>query len=241
MNEVIPVNPDPTLTDEEYAKKLDQLAEFADWFQKAEGMSQKDTIAAGDILNEVFRDQHWVEERNAAREQGAKTPLGRKPVAQTNRSQFATWVFGRWPEGFSPRRTYQLLDVSEITKNFLYQVQISPTTERQVRPLKSLLSVANGGGVRIEPVWKLACETAMEAGREEPTHTDVRDAISQWKQENLPKGQHRKETATDQAWVKERKALAAWRELLRAGADEQINHFVTAVREDIQNWNRDHG
>jgi hypothetical protein len=55
---------------------------------------------------------------------------------------------------------YRLLDAHYITEAFLHHGGNLPTAERQVRPLKKLLSVANGQGKRIPDVWEIAVTLA---------------------------------------------------------------------------------
>jgi hypothetical protein len=116
----------------------------------------------------------------------------------------------------------------------------TPTAEWQVRTLKTLLSVANGQGLRIPEVWDLACKFAADAGREQPTSEDVKHGILEWRRLHLPQQQQREERAVDRAWLKERKAIAAWKELFAVGADEHINAFLDTVRADVEKWQADH-
>ena len=96
------------------------------------------------------------------------------------------------------------------------------------------MSVANGSGARIPEVWELACRLATEEGRSQPTSDDVRRGIAEWRRLNLPPAQAKRERAEDSAWVKERKAVAAWKELLRVGGSEQINKFLDVVERDVE-------
>lgn len=221
------------LTDVEYAAALDELAEYERRIAESDRLAQRDSIAVAETLDRLYRDQRWVDERNAQRTATAKTPRGGRPVDPTSRSQFSTWVRDRY-NGIAPRTTYQLLDAQMIAASFLRHGAKNPTAERQVRPLKSLLSRANGEGARIPEVWDLACKLAADDGRDQPTSEDVKHAIAEWRRIHLPAAQAREERAEDRAWVKERKAVAAWKELLQVGGSDQINAFIDTIRADIE-------
>jgi hypothetical protein len=222
-----------TLTDVEYATALDELAEYERRIAESDRLSQRDSLAVAATLDRLYRDERWVEERNRQRAETAKTPAGGRPVDPTSRSQFSTWVRDRFNR-FEPRRTYQLLDAYSVVTGFLNNVQISPASEGQLRPLKSLLSVANGQGVRIPEVWDIACKLAADAGRNQPTLQDVKAGIAEWRRIHLPPAQQRRERLEDRAWVKERQALKVWKELLAVGGSAQVNAFLAEVQKDVE-------
>lgn len=228
------------LTDQEYEAALEQVAEYEQRVAESDRLAQRDSLRVAEVLDRLYRDEHWVAERNTQRTKTAKTPAGGRPVDPTSRSQFSTWVRDRYNR-VAPSRTYQLLDAWKIRTEFLPQVERTPSQEVQLRPLKSLLSVANGQGVRIPDVWDLACKLAADDGRDQPTSEHVKRGIAEWRRLHLSHAQQRQERAEDSAWVKERKAEAAWKELLRVGADEQINAFIDTVRADIEQWQATHG
>lgn len=227
------------LTDTEYATALAEVADYERRIAESDRLAQRDSLAVAATLDRLYRDERWVEERNAQRAATAKTPRGGRPVDPTSRSQFSTWVRDRYNQ-FHPQRVYQLLDAQSIRASFLYQVEVTPADERQLRPLKALLSVANGQGVRIPEVWDLACKLAADAGRDQPTSEDVKHGIVEWRRIHLPVAQQRQERAEDRAWVKERRAVAAWKELFAVGADEHINAFLDTVRTDVEKWQAEH-
>lgn len=220
------------LTDDEYAAALNELAEYEKRIEQAGRLEQADSLQMAETLDRLYHDARWVHERNALRAGIAKTAKGGRPVDPTSRSQFSTWVRDRYRQ-FHPRRVYQLLDARAMVLGYLNNVQVTPSSEGQLRPLKSLLSKANGEGARIPEVWDMACKAAAEAFRE-PTGDDVKEAIAGWRRINLPPAQQRKERAEDRAWIKERKAVAAWKELVRIGATEHIEAFLEVVQKDVQ-------
>jgi hypothetical protein len=225
------------LTDDEYAKALADLAEYERRIAESDRLAQRDSIRVAETLDRLYRDQRWVEERNAQRTATAKTPRGGRPVDPTSRSQFSTWVREHYNR-IAPSTTYRLLDAQSITSSFLANGERTPTAESQVRPLKSLLSRANGEGARIPEVWEIACKLAADEGRDQPTSEDVKHAIAEWRRIHLPPAQAREERAEDRAWVKERQAVAAWKELLRVGGSDQINAFIDTIRADVEAYER---
>ena len=227
------------LTDVEYTAALAELAEYERRIAESDRLSQRDSLRFAETLDSLYRDERWVAERNAQRIATAKTARGGRPVDPTSRSQFSTWVRERDRNHLdvpplAPSRSYQLLDAHMILTSYFHGVEITPTAEWQVRPLKPLLSVANGKGARITDVWGIACKLAADAGRDQPTQTDVMNAKAEWRRINLPPAQARKERAEDGAWVRERRAEAAWKELLRVGGSEQINAFLAVVNQDVE-------
>jgi hypothetical protein len=222
-----------TLTEVEYEAALADLAEYERRIAESDKLAQRDSLRVAETLDRLYHDQRWVDERNAQRTATAKTARGARNVDPTSRSQFSTWVRDRYNR-FAPQRVYQLLDAYSIRSKFLNNVEVPPASEGQTRPLKSLLSVANGQGVRIPEVWDIACKLAAEQLRDQPTAEDVKNAIAEWRRINLPPAERRKERAEDQAWVRERKAEAAWKELLRIGGSDQINAFLAVVNHDVE-------
>jgi len=227
------------LTEQEYAAALADLAEYEQRIAESDRLAQRDSLAVAETLDRLYRDPRWVEERNEQRTATAKTARGGRPVDPTSRSQFSTWVRNRERAGIdvppiAPSRTYQLLDAYMIRTSFFHGVEITPVAEWQVRPLKSLLSVANGQGARIPEVWDLACKLAADQGRDQPTQDDVKRGIAEWRRIHLPQQQARQERSEDRAWVKERKAVAAWKDLLAVGGSDQINAFIDVIRADIE-------
>jgi hypothetical protein len=226
----------PTLlTEQEYQAALAELADYEKRIAESDRLSQADSLAKAEILDKLYRDQRWVVERNAERTATAKTPRGGRPVDPTSRSQFSTWVRGRYNR-IEPRFVYRLLDAHEITRSYLAGGQITPTSEWQVRPLKVLTKVAHGSGVRIPEVWDLACKLAADGGRTQPTTDDVRQGIAEWKRLHLTQTQQRHELAVDRAEIKRRKAEAAWHELLKIGGTEHINAFLDTIRKDVERF-----
>lgn len=225
------------LTDDEYAAALERLGEYERRIAESDRLAQRDSLKVAETLDRLYHDQRWVDERNRQRTETAKTARGGRPVDPTSRSQFSTWVRDRFNR-FAPRTTYQLLDAYSIRSSYLRNAQVTPVSEAQVRPLKALLSMANGQGVRIPDVWDLACKRAAEVGRDQPISEDVKFAIAEWRRLHLTQTQARRERAEDSAWLKERKAVSAWKDLLAVGGSEQINAFIDTIRTDIEEYER---
>ncbi|MPZ66203.1 MAG: hypothetical protein GEU83_12040 [Pseudonocardiaceae bacterium] len=218
------------MDEQEFAAALDELAEYERRIAESDRLAQNDSLAKAEVLDRLYRDQRWVAERNAERAKTATTARGGRPVDPASRSQFSTWVRGRYKR-IAPQHVYRLLDAVEITRSFLTTGEISPTAENQVRPLKVLTKVAHGSGARIPEVWDIAVKLA---DGDQPTHAQVREAIAEWKRLHLTQTQERKERAIDRAEQKRRKAEAAWRDLLKVGSTEHINAFLDVIRKDVE-------
>lgn len=215
-----------TLTQEQYEAALAELAEYERRIAESDRLSQADSMRKAEVLAELFADSRWVEERNAERAKTAKTPRGGRPVDPTSRSQFSTWVRGRYTR-LAPSTTYRLLDAYQIKTEFLRHGEITPSEEAALRPLKRLLKVAHGSGVRIPEVWEIAVKLA-DGGA--PTGSQVREAIAEWERVNLPKGMKRREQVTDQAQRRARHAKSDFMWLLEneylATAQNTLNELI---------------
>lgn len=221
------------LSDAEYETALAELAEYEKRIAQSDQLSQRDSLKVAEVLDRLYRDQRWVQERNQKRAETAKTPRGGRPVDPTSRSQFSTWVRDRYNR-FAPQTVYQFLDAYKIREGFLSRAEITPQSEKQVRPLKSLLSMANGQGARIPEVWDIACKLAADGLRDQPTSEDVKRAIAEWRRIHLPAQQARRERAEDSAWVLERRAVTAWKALIARAGSDQINAFLEVVNDDVK-------
>jgi len=220
------------LTDEQYEAALADLADYEKRIAEAGKLEQTNTLTVAARLDQLFRDERWIAERNAERMRTAKTDRGGRPVDPSSRSQFSTWVRGRFNQ-FAPQVTYRLLDAHWIASSFLTLGEVTPSSERPVRALKVLTKPAHGGGSRIPEVWQIACRIASESGRTQPTTEDVRHGIAEWNHQHLAQGQERTERAIDRADLRRRKAEAAWKDLIAIAGTEQINAFLAVVEKDI--------
>lgn len=219
-----------TLTQEQYEAALAELAEYERRIAESDRLSQADSLKKAEVLAELFGDSRWVEERNAERAETAKTPRGGRPVDPTSRSQFSTWVRGRYRH-IAPSTTYQLLTAHQIKTEFLLRAETTPTSEYQVRPLKNLLKVAHGSGARIPEVWGIAVKLA-DGGQ--PTKDQVRQAIAEWERVNLPKGMKRREQATDRAQRLANHIRSEFRQLLDA---EYLGTAQKVLNELVEEFN----
>jgi hypothetical protein len=221
------------LTDDEYQAALKELADFDKAIAESDRLSQMGTLEKAAVLDKLFKDERWIVERNAERIVTAKTPAGGRPVDPTSRSQFSTWVRGRFSR-IAPRTTYQLLDAVSITREFLAHAQVTPSQEAQLRPLKKLVKTAYGNGSRIVPIWDIACRIASENGYTEPTPQDVRAAESEWKREHIPATQARREDAQARAERMKIRVISDWKSFAQIATKEQINAVIEAISADIE-------
>lgn len=221
------------LTDEEYQAALAELAEFDKAIAESDRLSQMGTLEKAAVLDKLFKDERWIVERNAERIVTAKTPAGGRPVDPTSKSQFSTWVRGRFNH-IAPQTTYQLLDAKSLLDGYFRQAEITPTSERVLRPLKKLTKSAYGGGSRIAPIWEIACRIASENGYANPTSQDVKAAESEWKREHIPATQARKEDARARAERMRIRVVSDWKSFVQIADKEQINAVVAAINADLQ-------
>lgn len=221
-----------SLTDAEYQAALEELTEFERAIRESDRLSQEGTLEKAELLDKLFHDDRWIAERNAERIVTAKTPRGGRPVDPNSRSQFSTWLRGRF-SSIAPRTTYQLLDANMLVRDYLRGAHVTPTSEWQLRPLKVLTNMAHGSGKRIPDIWEIACRLAAENGYRDPTREDVRRAIAQWNTEHLAPRQQRKENAHRLAMQRRSAALSAWHNLLDTKDEDEINAFLIALEKDL--------
>src|ERR1700758_572142 len=127
------------LSDADYELILKELAEWDECLGESERLAQEDTMEKAARLHLLFSGPQWVAEHEAERAERGITSKGKRPIDPTSRNQFADWLQGRY-RNIGKRRTYQLLDAKALADNYLNGVQILPTSENQVRPLKKWTS-----------------------------------------------------------------------------------------------------
>ena len=218
------------LSEGEYEVILKELAEWDECLGESERVAQEDTMAKAERLHQLFSGPQWVAERA----DGGITSKGSRPIDPTSRNQFAEWLQGRY-RNIGKRRTYQLLDAKALADSYLNGVQVPPTSENQVRPLKKWTSVTYGSGVRIAPVWELACQIAAEQGHTQPTAGDVVAGMRKWESTHRLSDAPRKQRAAERAASRRSAALSAWHRLCATGVTEQIEAFMKTVETDIAN------
>jgi len=228
-----------SLTDKEFEYAMKELAEYEDAYAESVKLADEGTITKAEVLDRVFHDGRWVEERNEQRQVEAKTDVGRRPVDPASRSQFTKWLKGKCP-GIAPRTVYALLDAHRITNEFLAHVQVIPTTESQLRPLKRLTRVLYGSGSRVQPTWEIACRIAAEKGYRQPTSTDVREAINEWNREHVvaqPRG-HKTGARHKTTPVEELrfKVIDDWREFVQAADRDEVAKVLDLLQHDIDRF-----
>lgn len=221
------------LTDAEYDAALGELTAFEKAIREADRLSQENTLDRAATLDRLFRDDRWIVERNAERAMTGKTPQGVRGVDPASRSQFSTWVRGRFAS-IDPSTTYRLLDAQNILQTFFRHGEKRPATEAALRPLKKLTKAAYGSGKRIGPIWELACHIAEGQGRSEPNAVDVRHAISEWNKEHIPATQARRESRLERAERARIRAISAWKAFVELANKDQINSVIEVIEHDIE-------
>lgn len=180
---------------------LNRLRTFAEQQDAADQAADRDTLARAADIVALYEDKSWVGEMPAPKRGAIRS----RPVDPESFSRFTKWLAERVPIG--GRRAYQLREAHEVTTTYLNRVQISPTGETAVRPLKWFKK--NDYADRIPEVWASACSLA---GNASPSAVQVRRAVSQWKAANLPKSeqktsQKRSPKVREDRWVEEAQRL----------------------------------
>jgi hypothetical protein len=220
------------LSDAEYELILKELDQWNHCLDESERLAQDDTMEKAAQLYRLFSGPQWVAEREAEPAQSDITSKGKRPIDPASRNQFAAWVERRY-RNIGKRRTYQLLDAKELVDKYLNAVQILPTRENQVRPLKKWTSTTYGSGVRIAPAWERACRISAEQDYTQPTARHVTEGMREWEREHCPPREKRKHRAAERAASRKSTALSAWRALCDTRDAEQIAAFRKTVEADI--------
>lgn len=227
------------LTDEEFERAMKELTEYEEAYAESQRLADEDTIAKAEVLDRVFHDGRWVQERNEQRQAEAKTDVGRRPVDPASRSQFTKWLKIKCPR-IGPSTVYQLLDASALVTNYFRQAEVIPTTERQLRPLKRLTRVLYGSGTRVQPTWEIACRIAEGKGYRQPTSADVREAINEWNREHAvsaPRGRKadpkHKTTPVEELRFK---VINDWRDFLQAADHNEVEKVLNQLQADIDRF-----
>lgn len=170
---------------------LDRLQNFAKQQRKAEHEADRNSLDRAADIMALYDDVDENGRRRWALEMDPPTTRRRsgRPVDPESFSRFTKWL-GEYVPGVS-RRAYQLRDAHEIRSTYLNRVQISPTGERELRPLKWL--VKNDHPEAIADVWTQAVELA---GGKPPDSPTVRKALADWKKEHVPKQRKRAASRT---------------------------------------------
>jgi hypothetical protein len=227
------------LTDIEYDAALKQLADYERHLIESDRLTQQGSLETGALLAQLFTDPHqrWVTERNAERAATAKTAAGGRPVDPASRSQFSTWLRGRFP-AIAPAHVYRLLAANMLVETYLSNGEVTPANEYSIRRLTKLTAVAYGGGKRIEPIWELACQIALDDGHTVPNELDVAAAESAWKAEHVPATQARRETRFAQAERLRIKIKSEIETFIKLATMDQINDVADAFNAAIDGMNQ---
>jgi len=162
---------------------LSRISAFADQLDKAEHLADRDSLTAAADLTALYERRDWVEEWLEEAPIKPKTfYIGGRPPAPDSRHRFTSWLAWRLEMAghrkIVSRRCYQLMNAHEV-RGYLHAVQITPSSEWQIRPLdwfrKHKLERF------IPEVWARAVELA-DGG--EPTVMHVKVAVTEWKRAN---------------------------------------------------------
>lgn len=164
------------MNDKERQAILGRLEAFVEQQRGADDLADHGSLERAADVMALYEDRHWVSELPPP-----KTTRHRgRPVDPESFSRFTKWLGEKVPLGGA--RLYQLRDAHELSTKYFDQVEIKPSGEREVRPLKWL--TRHDYSDRVSEVWELACELA---GNRSPDGPTVRRAVAKWKHDNLPK------------------------------------------------------
>jgi len=194
---------------------LDNLRAFAKRQAEAAESADHDSLARAAEIAALYEDRSWVGELDPPKRRASRG----RPVDPESFSRFTKWLAERVP--LASRRAYQLKAGHDLVANYLNSVQLIPTGEGIVRPLRWL--ERNDYADRIPEVWELACKLAGNAPPDEPT---VRRAVFQWRDEHLPKSERK----TREKGAGRRKRLAKWRDEALALLHEDPAEFARALK-----------
>lgn len=170
-------DPEVTETDEQ-EEILDRLRLFVTQGRTAEDMADQGSLdRAADVVT-LYERKEWLKELpelNARRNRG-------RPVDPESFSRFTKWLTEK--TGLRGSRAYQLRDAHDLTTTYFHGVEIKPTGEWELRPLKWLKK--NGHEDAITTVWNRAVEIADGSSPESP---QVRKALNEWKKATFPKAE----------------------------------------------------
>lgn len=210
-------------------RALAELAEYAKRIAAQETDGQRDTIMLGCAAAAIYEEKSWVSDMDERQPLVKKKSLGR-PVDPESRERFGKWLAMKTAEqGGVPLATVhtrRLMDAAALAKTYLSQGQKSPSTERQVRPLKPL--VKEGRADDIPKVWQSAVDKAGADGLDEPTARHVATARAEYRA-SLPKpvAGHAKSVPSDQ---RKSRALAELYWLMGNGHFDVVDDIIAKIQ-----------
>ena len=159
----------------------ERIVRLRDWLAvsvTAEERAQAESLQRARDLMSLYEDRQdewvaWMDEHYPVRKS-----FGR-PGDPRSFNRFAGFLVKSGLVDMASRRAYQLRDADDVVRTYLNRVQISPATERSIRPLKRLQK--EGYGPQVPKLWEQACE---RSDPRPPTEKDVRAVIADWRSSN---------------------------------------------------------
>jgi len=193
---------------------LTRLRQFAEQQAAAVEAADHDSLARAADIVELYEDKSWVGEMDPPKQRAVRG----RPVDPESFSRFTKWLAERVP--IQGRTAYQLKAAHERA-NYLRGAQVNPSGEFSLRPLGWFEK--NDYTDKIPEVWELACALALGGTPDQPT---VRKAITQWKNDHLPKSDRK----TRQKTAGRRARIAKWREDALNLLHEDPAEFARALK-----------
>lgn len=159
---------------------LDRVRKFVKQGQAAQDMADEFSLLCAEDIVTLYEEKKWVDELPPIT---AKRNRGR-PVDPESFSRFTKWLAEK--TGLKGSQAYQLRSAHDMVANYFHGVEIKPSGEFAVRPLKWLIK--NEHEDAIPTVWARAVE--LNDGYS-PTSTQVRKALADWKKETFPKAERK--------------------------------------------------
>ena len=203
----------------------ERIVRLRDWLAvsvTAEERAQAESLQRARDLMSLYEDRQdewvaWMDEHYPVRKS-----FGR-PGDPRSFNRFAGFLVKSGLVDMASRRAYQLRDADDVVRTYLNRVQISPATERSIRPLKRLQK--EGYGPQVPKLWEQACERSdPRPPTEKDVHAVIADFGKTWSktQRRGAVVQLRGKAACQnlhEAWVK------AW-ELDRGGAVAELQKII---------------
>lgn len=204
------------------------IGDYADQLVAADELASHDSMTVAEALESLYESREWVPEFLEVKPRPQRLSNAWR---EDSRHRFSQWVMWKLEQqGRTPlinRRTYQLLDAAEVSRQIPNLNGVQIRTEFTIRPLNWLKK--NQYADRIPDVWRVAVDLAGSADKVTSAH--VRQALQQWKKDSLSAKDLRSTIRTSKAKTLRIKAVADVRALLALGGPEAKEEYVQLLRE----------
>lgn len=163
------------LTDDERAALIERLREFGDQQTESQQIADRGSLERATDLMRLYEDKSWMDELPA--------PGRRSKVPPDDFRRFTKWAVEDNRLGLA-RKEINFLDRTERVRAILADrsAVLAGATAKALRPLSWMRN--NDYADRMGEVWQAARQLAEG---DSPSEMQVRKALSNWKQNNIPK------------------------------------------------------